>query len=63
VALATELVDYVARHFTLLGADFVEVSGPPSALNAAATVAAGLLARCVLGDSPYEALTTDIYVI
>ncbi|HEX6240944.1 MAG TPA: arginase family protein [Polyangiales bacterium] len=63
VPLATELVDYVARHFTLLGADFVEVSGPPSAINAAATIAAGLLARCVMGDSPFQPLGTDVYVI
>lgn len=63
VRLATELVDYIARHFTLLGADFVEVGGPPSSINAAATIAAGLLARCVLGDSPFEALSSDVYVI
>jgi arginase family enzyme len=63
VALATELVDYAARHFRLLGADFVEVSGPPSAINASATIAASLLARCVLGDSPFEPLSSDVYVI
>jgi arginase family enzyme len=63
VALATELVDYVARHFSLLGADFVEVSGPPSAINASATIAASLLARCVLGDAPYQPLSTDVYTI
>lgn len=62
-ALATELVDYVARNFRLLGADFVEVSGPPSALNAAATIAASLLARCVLGDGHFEPLSTDVHVI
>jgi arginase family enzyme len=61
--LATELVDYIARNFTLFGADFVEVSGPPSRLNAAATIAASLLTRCVLGDSPFEPLSTDIHVI
>jgi arginase family enzyme len=62
-SLATELVDYVARNFSLLGADFVEVSGPPSKLNAAATIAARLLERCVLGDSPFEPLSTDVHVI
>jgi arginase family enzyme len=62
-ALATELVDHVARNFRLLGADFVEVSGPSSALNAAATIAASLLARCVLGDSRFEPLSTDVHVI
>jgi arginase family enzyme len=61
--LATDLVDYVARNVRLLGADFVEVSGPASALNSAATIAAGLLARCVLGDSPFEPLSTDVHVI
>jgi arginase family enzyme len=63
VELAVELVDYVARNFTLLGADFVEVSGPPSALNAAATIAASLLTRCVLGESPFEQLSSDVHVI
>jgi hypothetical protein len=41
----------------------VEVSGPPSTINASATIAAGLLARCVLGDAPYQPLSTDVYVI
>jgi arginase family enzyme len=64
VALATELVDYVARHFRLLGADFVEVSGPPSALNASATIAAGLLARCILGEAEFEPLSaTEVHVL
>lgn len=61
--LALELVDYIARHFTLLGADFVEVSGPPSTTNASATITASLLARCVLGESPFEILSSDTYVI
>jgi arginase family enzyme len=64
VSLATELVDYAARHLRLLGADFVEVSGPPSALNASATIAATLLARCILADSEYTPLTaSDRYVL
>jgi arginase family enzyme len=62
VALAYELVDYIARSFTLIGADFVEVSGPPSSTNAAATIAASLLSRCVLGDSPFEPLSSDTYL-
>jgi arginase family enzyme len=61
--LATELVDYAARHFTLLGADFVEVSGPPSTMNAAATIAASLLQRCVLGESAFEPLSSDVHVL
>ena len=61
--LASELVDYAARNLTLFGVDFVEVSGPPSALNAAATIAASLLARCVLGDSPFELLSSDVHVL
>ncbi len=64
VSLAAELVDYAARHLRLLGADFVEVSGPPSALNASATIAASLLARCVLGDSEFMPLTaSDRYAL
>jgi|GEM_PF-4573134 len=63
VELALDLVDYVARTFELLGADFVEVSGPPSALNASATIAANLLQRCLIGKSPFEALSTDVYVL
>lgn len=61
--LASELVDYAARSLTLIGADFVEVSGPPSALNAAATIAASLLARIVLGESPFEPLSSDVHVL
>lgn len=60
---AIELVDHIARNFTLLGADFVEVSGPPSPLNSAATIAASLLQRCVLGDIPFEPLSTQVHVI
>jgi arginase family enzyme len=64
VSLATELIDYVARRFRLLGADFVEVSGPPSALNASATIAAQLVARCILGDAAFAPLSaTEIHVI
>jgi arginase family enzyme len=64
VSLATELIDYAARHLRLLGADFVEVSGPPSILNASATIAASLLARCILADSEFVPLTaSDRYVL
>ena len=62
VPQATELVDYVAHNFTLLGADFVEVAGPQGPGNAAAAIAASLLTRCVLGSSPFEPLSTDSYV-
>jgi arginase family enzyme len=59
--LATDLIDYVARHFRLLGADFVEVSGPPSFANAAALISASLVQRCLLADQPFEALPSHVY--
>lgn len=59
---ASELVDYIARTFDLLGADFVEVSGPEAPVHAAATMAASLLQRCLLGDSAFEPLSNDVYV-
>ncbi|MET0341849.1 MAG: arginase family protein [Polyangiales bacterium] len=62
VSLATELVDLVARSFTLIGADFVEVAGPRGGTNQAATIAASLLQRCVIGDAPFEPLTGDVYL-
>lgn len=58
---ASELVDYVARTFDLLGADFVEVTGAQGALHGSASIAASLLQRCLLGKSPFEPLTTDVY--
>lgn len=58
---ATELVDYVARSFDLLGADFVEVSGPASGPNAAALIAASLLQRVLMGQCAFEPLSTDVY--
>jgi agmatinase len=61
--LASELVDYIARTFDLLGADFVEVSGATTANNAAAGVAAALLQRCLMGESSFEALASDVYVL
>ena len=61
VSLASELVDYVARTFELLGADFVEVSGGHGSVNAAASITASLLQRCVLGAAPFEQLSTDVY--
>lgn len=63
VQQASELVDYVARNFQLLGADFVEVAGANGAGNAAAAIAANLLTRCVMGDSPFEPLSSDSYVL
>jgi arginase family enzyme len=63
VELAAELVDYAARTFELLGADFVEVTGTHGPFNAAATIAAGLLQRCVLGESPFEPLSSDTYML
>ncbi|HEY6876789.1 MAG TPA: arginase family protein [Polyangiales bacterium] len=61
VERASELVDYVARTFDLLGADFVEVAGSQGASHASASIAAGLLQRCLLGKSAFEPLTTDVY--
>ncbi|MET0286883.1 MAG: arginase family protein [Polyangiales bacterium] len=58
---ASELVDYVARTFELLGADFVEVAGAQGALHASASMAASLVQRCLLSASPFEPLTTDVY--
>lgn len=60
---ASELVDYVARTFALIGADFVEVSGLQTPVNAAATIAASLLQRCLLGDAEFESLSTDVYTL
>lgn len=62
-ALASELVDYIARSFDLLGADFVEVSAPVGAGNVAATMAASLLQRCLLGKITFEPLSSDVYVM
>jgi arginase family enzyme len=62
VEQATELVDLIARELDLLGADFVEVSSAQLGVNAGATIAASLLSRCVLGQTPFEPLTSDIYV-
>lgn len=61
VELASELVDYVARTFLLIGADFVEVSGPQLQPNASALIAASLLQRVLLGDRQFEALSSDVY--
>lgn len=61
--LATELVDYIARHFELVGADFVEVSQARSPVNAAALMAASLLQRCLLGPCAFEPLSTDVYTL
>jgi agmatinase len=58
---ALMLVDFVARTFTLLGADFVEVASATRAPNAAALMAASLLSRVLLGDAEFEPLSGDIY--
>jgi arginase family enzyme len=61
VACAVELIDYIARTFRLLGVDFVEVAAPQGPFNAAAAIAASLLSRCVIGASPFEPLSNDVY--
>lgn len=61
--LASELVDYIARTFALVGADFVEVASAQGPVNAGATIAASLLSRCVIGKSPFEPLSSDIYAL
>jgi arginase family enzyme len=58
-----ELVDYVARSFSLLGADFVEVASHGTAVNAAALMAASLLQRVLLGEAEFEPLSTDVYLV
>jgi arginase family enzyme len=60
---ALSLVDYVARRFSLLGADFVEVASARASVNAAALMAASLLQRVLLGDAEFEPLSTDIYLV
>ena len=62
VALATDLVDLVARTFTLIGADIVEVAGARGPSNQAATVAAALLHRILIGNAPFEPLGSDVYL-
>lgn len=62
-AEALDLVDYAARTLSLLGADLVEVASSGASVNAAALMAAGLLQRVVLGDAPFEPLSTDIYLL
>jgi arginase family enzyme len=61
--LCTELVDCAARTLKLLGADFVEVSGPRADLNASAVIAASLVQRCLLAACSYEVLGTDRYLL
>ena len=60
---ALALVDYVARSFSLLGADFVEVASSGTSVNAAALMAASLAQRVLLGEAPFEPLSTDIYLV
>jgi arginase family enzyme len=55
------LVDYVARHFDLVGADIVEVGGSDKRVNAAARVAGRILAQVLLGGSRYSGLDTYLY--
>jgi len=56
-ATALRLVDHVARHLPVVGADFVEVLDRGTA-NRAAAVAARLLAQLLLGRLPFTALTS-----
>ncbi len=61
LSLASELVDYIARTFDLLGADFVEVSGSNVTPNRAAHAASELMQRCFLGQCPFEPLDSAVY--
>ena len=61
VLQASELVDFIARSFDLLGADFVEVSNASPLPNFAAMAVAGILQRCLLGGCSFEALSADVY--
>ena len=58
---ASELVDFIARTFDLLGADFVEVSNASPSPNFAAMAVASMLQRCLLGGCSFEALPADVY--
>jgi arginase family enzyme len=60
--LALDLVDYIARNFDLIGADFVEVAGREGPVHGAAAMAASLLQRCVLGPTEFEPLSSDVYL-
>jgi arginase family enzyme len=55
------LVDYVARHFDLIGADIVEVSGSGERRNAAARIGSRMLAQILLGRSRFDRLETYLY--
>lgn len=51
---ALELVDFVSREFSLIGADFVEVGGPPSTNNPGARSVAALLMQVLLSPASFE---------
>jgi len=54
---ALELFDWLTRHVKIIGADFVEVTGPVTRRNQAAQVTANLLSRLILSagtDAPLE---------
>lgn len=62
-SLCSELVDTIARELPLCGADIMEVSGAQTPLHVAATMAASLVQRCLLGGCAFEPLTTDVYAL
>lgn len=55
---ALDLVEHLARHRTLIGADFVEVSGRLHARHSTAPVVARLMASVLLGRCPSRPLDT-----
>lgn len=57
---ALELVDYAVRHLPLIGADFVEVGGPPSADNPGARSVAALVLQVLLSSAPFEPITSHV---
>ncbi len=59
---ALALIDAVARKFTCIGCDFVEVASSNTKVNGAATVVASLLTRFVLAHASSEPLGSYIQV-
>lgn len=55
------LVDYVARHFNLVGMDLVEVAGSERRVNWAARIGARVMAQAVLGSAAFQPLETHLF--
>lgn len=55
------LVDYVARHFNLVGMDLVEVAGSERRVNWAARIGARVMAQAALGQAAFQPLETHLF--